>query len=245
MPRYFIEVAYKGTNYAGFQIQDNANTIQAEVEKALAIYFRENISLTGSSRTDAGVHARQNFFHFDSDELSTYIDLAKPVYQLNAILPYDVVVKSILLVQDNAHSRFDAISRSYEYNIYQSKDPFLQNTAYFFPFNLNVQLLQQFATELIAHTEFEAFSKRSTQVHTFNCSIYNSEWVVHSDGLIFQVTANRFLRGMVKGLVGTMLKCAVKNNSLQQFQGIIKSKDPSKADFSVPSHGLTLCKVNY
>ncbi len=245
MSRYFIEVAYKGTNYAGFQVQENANTIQAEVEKALAIYFREKIGLTGSSRTDAGVHARQNFFHFDSDMLSNYNDLAKPVYHLNAILPSDVVVKSIRMVKDNAHCRFDAISRSYEYNIYQIKDPFLQSTAYFYPFTLDVQLLQQFATELIAHRDFEAFSKRSTQVHTFNCNIHKSEWIITPDGLIFQVTANRFLRGMVKGLVGTMLKCAGKNNSLQQFQAIIASKDPSMVNFSVPSHGLSLCKVCY
>ncbi len=245
MPRYFIEVAYKGTNYAGFQVQDNANTIQAEVEKALATYFRENIGLTGSSRTDAGVHARQNFFHFDSEKLTVYPDLSKPVYHLNAILPGDIVVKSIRLVKDNAHSRFDAVSRTYEYTIYQTKDPFLQSTAYFYPFHLDKGLLQQFAGELINHTDFEAFSKRSTQVHTFNCNIISSEWVAVSDGLIYRVTANRFLRGMVKGLVGTMLKAATKNKSLQEFQAIITSNNPAFVDFSVPSHGLALCKVSY
>ena len=148
-------------------------------------------------------------------------------------------------MNDNAHSRFDAIARTYEYTIYQHKNPFLQATAYFYPFLLDVQLLQLFARELTTHTEFEAFSKRSTQVHTFNCNIHNSEWVINAEGLIYRVTANRFLRGMVKGLVGTMLKCAAKNHSVQQFQAIITSKDPSKVDFSVPSHGLTLCKVSY
>lgn len=245
MPRYFIEVAYKGTNYAGFQIQDNANTIQAEVEKALATYFREKINLTGSSRTDAGVHARQNFFHFDSQAVSTYPDLLKPVYHLNAILPGDIVVKSIRLVKDQAHSRFDAISRTYEYAIYQTKDPFLQSIAYFYPYQPDVELLREFAKALISHTEFEAFSKRSTQVHTYNCYIDSSTWLISSDGLIYRVTANRFLRGMVKGLVGTMLRSASKKQSVEQFESIITAKDPSRVDFSAPSHGLTLCNVNY
>ncbi len=245
MPRYFIEVAYKGTNYAGFQVQDNANTIQAEVEKALAVYFRENIALTGSSRTDAGVHARQNFFHFDSHRLVSYPSLSKPVYHLNAILPRDIVVKSIRLVNDNAHSRFDAVSRTYEYNIHQNKDPFLQSMAFFYPFHLNMELLEQFAKELMQHTQFEAFSKRSTQVHTFNCIISSSEWLLVSDVLVYRVTANRFLRGMVKGLVGTMLKAASKHRSVEEFRAIILSKDPAYVDFSVPSRGLTLCKVSY
>lgn len=245
MPRYFIEVAYKGTNYAGFQIQDNANTIQAEMEKALATYFRDPINLTGSSRTDAGVHARQNFFHFDSDKPVNYPNLSKSVYHLNAILPGDIVVKSLRLVNDTAHSRFDAISRTYEYTTYNAKDPFLQGTAYFFPFQVDKELLQQFASELVNHTQFEAFSKRSTQVHTFNCNIHNSEWISNAEILVYRVTANRFLRGMVKGLAGTMLRCAKKGYSLEQFRSIINSKDPAMVDFSVPSHGLTLCKVSY
>ncbi|RYF90642.1 MAG: tRNA pseudouridine(38-40) synthase TruA [Chitinophagaceae bacterium] len=245
MPRYFIEVAYKGTHYAGFQIQQNANTIQAQVEKALAIYLRADTTLTGSSRTDAGVHAKQNFFHFDSDKLSGFSNLAKPVYHLNAILPGDIVVKSIRRVADEAHSRFDAISRSYKYTTYSFKDPFLQDTGFYYPFQVDINLLNSFAAELLLYTNFEAFSKRSTQVHTFNCSIIQSEWVKEENVLSYNVSANRFLRGMVKGLVGTMLRAAGKHHSVQQFKAIIESRNPSLVDFSVPSHGLCLCRVNY
>lgn len=245
MPRYFIEVAYKGTNYAGFQIQDNANTIQAEVEKALSIFLREPISLTGSSRTDAGVHARQNYFHFETEKFTDHTNLSKPAYHLNAILPGDIAVLSVHMVSDNAHCRFDAASRTYEYSIYQHKDPFLQLMAHFYPFNVSTQLLQQFAQEILKHTEFEAFSKRSTQVHTFKCTVFNSEWVVTPGVLIYRVTANRFLRGMVKGLVGTMLNCASKEKSLEHFQKVLFSKDSSLVDFSVPSHGLTLRQVDF
>ena len=245
MPRYFIEVAYKGTNYAGFQIQDNANTIQSEIEKAFSTYFRIGFSLTGSSRTDAGVHAKQNFFHFDSDHFKDEFDFTKPIYHLNAILPLDIVIKSINPVNESAHCRFDAKSRTYEYLIYQNKDPFLQDMAFFYPFNLDAELLQALASELTKHSNFESFSKRSTQVHTFNCNIYSSEWIFNKGMLTYRVTANRFLRGMVKGLVGTMLKSASKNQSINQFQTIITSKNPAMVDFSVPSHGLTLLQVNF
>jgi tRNA pseudouridine38-40 synthase len=245
MPRYFIEVAYKGTNYAGFQKQDNAKTIQSEVEKALAIYFRIDFNLTGSSRTDAGVHARQNFFHFDTDVLQNQADLSKPVYHLNAILPPAIVVKSIIRVKDDAHCRFDAISRTYEYVVYQNKDPFLQEMGYFYPYYVDIVLLQQFATELMQHTDFESFSKKNTQVHTFNCSIRSCEWSIEDGCLIYRVTGNRFLRGMVKGMVGTMLRLALKKQSVEQFRTILVSKNPAMVDFAVPSHGLTLREVNY
>ena len=245
MPRYFIEVAYKGTNYAGFQKQDNAKTIQSEVEKALAVYFRIDFNLTGSSRTDAGVHARQNFFHFDTDVLQNQADLSKPVYHLNAILPPDIVVKSIISVNDDSHCRFDAISRTYEYVVYQNKDPFLQEMGYFYPYNVDIGLLQQFATELMEHTDFESFSKKNTQVHTFNCTILSCEWSIANGCLIYRVTANRFLRGMVKGMVGTMLRLALKKQSVEELRTILVSKNPAMADFAVPSHGLTLQEVKY
>jgi tRNA pseudouridine38-40 synthase len=134
MARYFIEVAYKGTAYAGFQVQQNANTIQSEVEKALAVYFRHAVSLTGSSRTDAGVHALQNYFQFDMDTLLDEAACEKSVYHLNAILPADISVKSIRSVDDTAHCRFDAVSRSYIYTIYQFKDPFLNDRGYYYPY---------------------------------------------------------------------------------------------------------------
>ena len=245
MSRYFIEVAYKGTHYAGFQKQDNANTIQAELEKAMAVYFRGHCELTGSSRTDAGVHARQNFFHFDTQLILPGADLGKAAYHLNAILPPDIVVNSISMVGEAAHSRFDALYRIYEYRIYQHKDPFLQEYAYHYPYRLNRDILIESSGELLKHTDFESFAKRNSQVFTYNCTIISSEWRFEEDILVYRVQANRFLRGMVKGLVGTMLKAATKGYTAAQFRDIIEARDPSRAEFAVPSKGLTLISVGY
>lgn len=245
MRRYFIEVAYKGTNYAGFQRQQNANTIQAEVEKALSIYYRTDFELTGSSRTDAGVHARQNYFHFDTDRFKETEDFDKSAYHINAILPADILVRSIFKVEKEAHCRFDALFRRYEYRIYQQKDPFQQEMAYHYPYKLNRDILIETAKELLNHTDFESFAKRNSQVFTYNCTIISNGWEFKEDHIIYRVQANRFLRGMVKGLVGTMLKAATKGHSIEQFREIILSKDPSKAEFAVPSHGLTLMEVGF
>jgi len=238
MSRYFIEVSYKGTNYSGFQVQDNANSIQEELEKALEIFYKQKFVLTGSSRTDAGVHARQNFFHFDTD-----LAIKEDVYNLNAILPYDIVVKQIFSVPDDAHSRFDAKSREYHYYIYQQKNPFLQDIAYFVPYTIDIKLLQQAAKEIMNHTDFTSFSKRNTQVNSFLCIIYMSEWVQEANCWVYKVKANRFLRGMVKGLVGTMLLVGKKKITLEEFKTVIESKDCTNADFSVSSDGLFLHEV--
>jgi tRNA pseudouridine38-40 synthase len=238
--RYFIEVSYKGTNYSGFQIQQNANSIQAEVEKALRIYYKQEFMLTGSSRTDAGVHAKQNYFHFDNISL-----IEDQSYHLNAILPPDIVIKRIFNVKEDKHCRFDAVSREYAYHIYMHKDPFLQDRAYFFPYLLNFDALQEAATELKRHKDYATFSKRNTQAKTTICTISNSEWIQNGDILTYHVTSNRFLRGMVRGMVGTMLQVGRNRVSLDQFKKIIVSKDCTKADFSVPPQGLFLQKVNF
>jgi tRNA pseudouridine38-40 synthase len=240
MPRYFIEVSYKGTNYSGFQIQQNANSIQAEIERALKIFYNEDFKLTGSSRTDAGVHALQNFFHFDTES-----DLTDASYHLNAILPADIVVKKIFLVKPDNHCRFDAIYREYAYNIYQQKDPFLQDRAYFFPYEINIELMQEAANELMDHQDFAAFSKRNTQVKTTICTILSSKWGVNENVLTYNVISNRFLRGMVRGMVGTMLQLGRRKISFDQFINIIQSNDCTKADFSVPPQGLFLLKVQF
>lgn len=240
MSRYFIEVSYKGTNYSGFQVQLNANSVQAEIEKALQIYFKQKFVLTGSSRTDAGVHALQNFFHFDS--LVTINDEA---YNLNAILPADIVIKKIYEVNEKMHCRFDAVSREYQYYIYQHKNPFLQDRAYYYPYSHNIYLLQQAAKEIMNYVDFTSFSKRNTQVKSFLCNIHESEWLTQTDYLVYRVKANRFLRGMVKGLVGTMLQVGRERLSVDGFKAIIEAKDCTKVDFSVPSHGLFLHKVEF
>lgn len=259
--RYFLETSYRGTAYSGFQVQQNANTIQAEIEKALSVYFKQSLRLTGSSRTDAGVHALQNYFHFDAEQplinhkisrisepsriSSTAGDSWEAIYHLNAILPRDIVIKRIFSVHHDAHSRFDAVSREYSYFIYQKKDPFLEDRAFYFPYKIDVKLLQQCAKAILLHSDFTSFSKRNTQVHDFICDIQKSTWTSEKNMLVYTVQSNRFLRGMVKALVGTMLRAGTEKISVNDFENIIKSRDCAKADFSVPSYGLFLVKVEY
>ncbi len=238
MSRYFIEVSYKGNRYAGFQIQRNAVTIQAEVERALEIFFRKKFMLTGSSRTDAGVHAFQNFFHFDAEE----IDPAS-VYNLNAILPPDIAVLSIRQVSPDAHCRFDALARQYRYTVYGRKQPFLTDVAYFFPYKVDIDKMSQAAAVIMEYEDFGAFAKRNTQVKTFHCRIVESRWEVEGEKMMYVVSANRFLRGMVRGLTGTMLQVGRQKISVEDFKDIIESGDVSRADFAVPGHGLCLEKV--
>lgn len=241
MARYFIEVSYKGARYAGFQVQDNVLTIQSEVEKALAVYFRQPVALSGSSRTDSGVHARQNFFQFDGD----FAVPDRAMYNLNAILPGDIAINSIRKMRDDAHCRFDAIAREYEYTIYKRKDPFIADRAYFFPYTVDEGLLQEAASVIKEYTDFTSFSKRNTQVKTFNCKIIYSEWVRRDDCLVYRVKANRFLRGMVRGLTGTMLRVGRGKMTIDDLRSVIEAKDCTGADFSVPGHGLLLVKVEY
>jgi tRNA pseudouridine38-40 synthase len=241
MLRYFLEVSYKGTNYSGFQSQKNANSIQEEVEKAFAILHKEKAVLTGSSRTDAGVHALQNFFHFDFEK-SLHPQL---VYKINAILPEDIVVKSVRLVQPDAHCRFDAVSREYKYFVYRQKNPFLRDRAYYYPYKINIEKLQQAAAILTEYQDFTSFSKRNTQVKTFVCQIQLSEWLQENQCLVYKVKANRFLRGMVRALVATMLKVGRGTIDLEEFRSIVEAKDCTQASFAVPATGLFLIAVNY
>jgi tRNA pseudouridine38-40 synthase len=241
MSRYFLELAYKGTTYSGFQVQDNAQTIQSEVEKALQTLFRQTVELTGSSRTDAGVHANQNFFHFDTEQDIT----SKHVYNLNSILPQDIAVKAIYTVPDTAHCRFDAITREYKYFIYGQKDPFLTDRAWLYPYPVNLDLLQQAAQILREYNDFTSFSKRNTQVNNYQCTLELSEWASKGSLLTYTVRGNRFLRGMVRGLVGTMLKLGRGQTSIAEFKEIIEARNCTKADFSTPPQGLFLNKVIY
>ncbi|MCX6208293.1 MAG: tRNA pseudouridine(38-40) synthase TruA [Bacteroidetes bacterium] len=241
MQRYFLEIAYKGTAYNGFQIQKNANTIQAEVEKALQTLFKQSFELTGSSRTDAGVHALQNFFHFDSE---LQIE-QKAIYNLNAILPADIVAKNIYKVTNDNHSRFDADARAYKYYIYQNKNAFVADRAYFFPFAINEDALNATAAIILQHTDFTSFSKKHTQVNNFICSVKHSFWSKENDCLVYNVKANRFLRGMVRGLVATQLKVARDVISTNDFENILLSKDCNNAYFEAPAHGLFLVEVDY
>jgi tRNA pseudouridine38-40 synthase len=241
MPRYLIEVAYLGTHYSGFQIQKNANTIQKEIERALKIYYKKDFNLTGSSRTDAGVHAEQNFFHFDTD-----LPVEKEnLYNLNAILNFDIVIKNVFEVNADAHCRFDAVSRTYHYQIHRKKNPFLFETSYYYPFALNINLLHEYANAVKSFNDFTSFSKKKTQVNHFLCHIQHSQWIIKNDIWRYEITADRFLRGMVKAITGTMLKLAKNNCSISTFEKIIASKDSTKADFSPPSKGLFLKEITF
>ena len=252
MPRYFIEVSYKGTLFSGFQTQQNAVTVQSEVEKGLQTFFRQTFVLTGASRTDAGVHALQNFFHFDSIE--KLIDdkdmlyqkkLQQILYSLNSIIPKDIVIKNLFAVKSEAHCRFDATSREYKYFIYQNKNPFLKDRAFYYPYKIDFSLLQQAQQMIVNTNNFSSFSKRNTQVKNFICVIKKSEWKFENGLLVYNIVANRFLRGMVRGLVATMLKVATKKLTLNNFNAIIQNEDASQTDFSAPAQGLFLIEIKY
>ncbi len=241
MPRYFLEVFYKGDGLSGFQVQDNAVTVQSEIQKAFAVYFRKDVFLTGSSRTDAGVHALQNYFHFDWEEEFPQ----KSIYNLNAILPLGVVIQSVRAVQGDAHCRFHALSREYKYYICNKKNPFLADRSWYLPYSLDETLLDICAEKIKSHTQFEAFSKRNTQVKTFQCHISESGWIRENDCLVYHVKGNRFLRGMVRALVGTMIKVGRGSIYVAEFDRILASSELSSADFSAPAKGLFLVHVSY
>ena len=246
MARFFIEVGYNGTDLCGFQIQDGQETVQSVVSAALQTVIKEPIALTGSSRTDAGVHAKQNFFHFDTEQTIT----PKHIYSLNAILPPTVVIHHIYAVAPQAHARFDALSRTYIYTVTTKKDPFLIDKAWHFPFPVLLETLQAMALELINHQDFEAFSKKNAGNKTNVCAIEISNWQTISPSIFtYTVKSNRFLRGMVRGLVGTMLRIARQSPSkevaVEAFKSVILSKDPSLCDFSTPAKGLVLETVAY
>lgn len=249
MSRYFLEVAYKGTKYSGFQVQPGTVTIQSEVKKAMDVLLRQDIQLTGSSRTDAGVHALQNFFHFDSD-VPPYgregISTAEQfVYKMNGILPEDIAVARLIPVADDAHCRFDAVSRYYKYYLYAKKDPFLKDRAFYFPYRLDVDALRAAAALFPGYEDYTAFSKRKSQVKTFHCKLVRSEWVREGDCLVYHVEGNRFLRGMVRALTATMLQVARGRLSLDDVRAMLGNEQGARAVFTAPACGLFLARVTF
>ncbi|MEN9697680.1 MAG: hypothetical protein RLZ56_1101 [Bacteroidota bacterium] len=241
MARYFIEVCYDGASFGGFQIQNNQQTVQGALENALQTLFRVAIPLTGASRTDAGVHALQNYLHFDTDLSIT----AKHIYNLNAILPNTIVVTNIYSVPTTAHSRFDALKRSYIYKLHTQKSPFLEGRSWYYPYPVSISALQEAANCLLNHTDFESFSKKNTTVNTFDCNITNAQWTKEGSLITFNIDSNRFLRGMIRGLVGTMLQVGRGQMNLERFEEIIRLKNEQNVDFSTPAHGLYLSAIAY
>jgi tRNA pseudouridine38-40 synthase len=242
--RYFIECAYRGTNFSGWQIQNNALAVQEVIEKALSTLLKRKIDITGSSRTDAGVHAMQQMAHFDVQEEINNLD--NLVYRINKVLPFDISIQRIFIVEDDYHSRFEAISRKYEYRISRKKNPFQRGLSYEFNGDLDINLMNEACKILFFNTDFQCFSKIHTDVLTFNCTIIEARWEEKiGDLLVFHIKANRFLRGMVRAIVGTLLEVGLGKISLVDFEEIILSKDRKKAGWSVPAEGLFLMEVNY
>ncbi|UMB60192.1 tRNA pseudouridine(38-40) synthase TruA [Lutibacter sp. A80] len=241
--RYFIEIAYKGTNYHGWQYQPNAITIQELINKALTVIFKKPIEVVGAGRTDAGVHAEQLYAHLDLEE---NFNIDKVKYKLNSLLPNDIAIINILKVIDNAHARFDAESRSYEYRIYFGKNPFLIDATWqIINKKLNVDLMNEAAEILLTYTDFQCFSRSNTDVRTYNCDVTKAVWEQENKSLIFYVSADRFLRNMVRAIVGTLIEVGIGKTTLEEFKKIIESKDRKNAGPSAPAKGLFLTEVSY
>jgi tRNA pseudouridine38-40 synthase len=240
--RYFIKLAYNGTQYHGWQYQPNASSVQETMNKAFSVILNSEINLMGAGRTDTGVHAKEMYAHFDFD---TPFDIPNLIHKLNSFLPKDIVIYDILHVFDEAHTRFDATKRTYEYHINTFKDAFLQEHSWYFHQKLDLNLMNEAAKSLLNHTDFQSFSKVNTDVNTFDCSIFEAYWKEENNRLIFTISANRFLRNMVRSIVGTLINVGLHKITLDDFESIIKSKNRDKAGFSVPAHGLYLTKIEY
>ena len=241
--RFFIQFSYNGTKYHGWQFQPNAISVQETLTKALAVVLnKKDIEIMGAGRTDAGVHASQMFAHFDYENP---IDPKSIVHKLNSFLSQDIAVSRVILVQDNAHARFDATLRTYEYNINTTKNVFQQELGWYYNKDLDIEAMNDEAKLLLEFTDFQCFSKVNTDVNTFNCEISRAFWKRENDQLIFTISADRFLRNMVRAIVGTLVYVGLGKISKADFQKIIESKDRKKAGFSVPAHGLYLTEVKY
>ena len=240
--RYFLEVSYKGTAYHGWQSQSNSISIQDIIEQALGTALSSKPKIVGSSRTDTGVHAEQQFAHFD---INSQLDCAKIQFKMNSILPRDVCIKNILPVNQEAHARYDAYSRTYQYRIDSGKDPFLENLVYYYRLPLNIDVMNAAAQILLKNDNFESFSRVKTEVNNFICKLEACHWFHNGRLLIFEITSNRFLRGMVRAITGTLLEIGLEKMPLSNLQPVIDSKDRGKAGRAVPACGLFLTKVEY
>jgi tRNA pseudouridine38-40 synthase len=240
--RYFFEIAYNGKNYNGWQSQHNAVGVQTVVEESLSKLMRDKITIVGSGRTDTGVHCEQQFFHTDIEK---DFQIEVLLQKINSFLPKDIAIHSIRPVKPAASARYDAFERSYRYEITRVKNPFLEGLAWHYFKDADVQTMNRAAALLVGEHDFECFSKVKTDVNHFLCDIKKAEWREDHQRLVFVITANRFLRGMVRAIVGTLLDVGTGKISLKDFQAIIQSKDRKKAGANVPAHGLYLMKVKY
>lgn len=241
--RFFIEFSYSGTNYHGWQRQPSQTSIQERFEDCISKILSSNISLTAAGRTDTGVHAKKMFAHFDYDK---EFDFLKTIHQLNSFLPNDISVRNIFRVNDDDHARFSATSRTYRYVLINKKDPFMQKRAYYLINKLDIKKMNEACKYLLCNDDFKSFSKSKTDVKTYICDIQEAYWTqVDDDTFIFKIKANRFLRNMVRAIVGTLIEVGQNIITIDQFKDIILSKNRGRAGYSVPAHGLYLSEVEY
>lgn len=241
--RYFIELSYHGKNYHGWQIQPNEISVQETIEQALSILLKQPITVVGCGRTDAGVHASQFFLHFD---IENPVDKEKLKFRLNSFLPEDIAIFQIIKVKDDAHARFDAVSRSYRYQISLIKDVFNTDLSLkLHEADLDLDQMNKAAELMMKYDDFKCFSRSKTDVKTYQCDISNASWNKEEDKLIFCITANRFLRNMVRAIVGTLLEVGMNKMNLDQFKNVIESRDRTKAGASVKAKGLYLTQIDY
>lgn len=240
--RYFIEFAYNGKNYCGWQYQPHSPSVQETLNKAISTLLRAEIDVVGAGRTDTGVHAKQMFAHFDHEG---DLDNEALTLRLNSFLPKDIVIYRIIPLHADAHARFDATSRTYEYHIHTYKDAFINEGSWYEYHPMDVDKMNEAAKVLFEFIDFKCFSKTHTDVKTFNCKITEAHWQQNGTQLVFTITADRFLRNMVRAIVGTLVNVGLGKISTDDFRKIIESRDRSAAGFSVPAHGLYLTKVIY
>jgi len=240
--RYFLELSYNGKAYHGWQNQPNAISVQEVIEKALSTILNAKISIMGAGRTDTGVHASQMFAHFDYDGDFKSIDI---VYKLNSFLPKDVAITTVFEVKPEIHARFYAESRTYNYKISTVKNVFNYDFAYQVQSSLDIEAMNEACKILFQYKDFQCFSKTNTDVKTYNCDIKEAHWTNNNGQLVFTITADRFLRNMVRAIVGTMVNIGLGKMKAEELHAIIDSKSRSKAGFSVPAHGLYLVKIIY
>ena len=240
--RYFIDLSYNGRAYHGWQIQPDVTTVQAELNHALSTVLRVPLECMGAGRTDTGVHAKQMIAHFDID---TKIDVKDIVYKLNVYLPKDIHINAIHKVHPEIHARFEALSRTYVYKVSRTKNAFKYQSEHTYTLPLDVDLMNQAAKILFEYTDFQCFSKVKTDVKTYDCTIMEAQWQVDNNSLNFTIKADRFLRNMVRAIVGTMIEVGAKKRTLEEFRKIIASKNRSNAGTSAPARGLYLINIEY
>lgn len=239
--RYFLKLSYLGTKYHGWQIQQGVVTVQESIEKALTLLLRKKTTVVGAGRTDTGVHAAEYYLHFDTESAIDF-DL---VFKLNHLLPADIAVQECLTVQSDAHARYSALWRSYTYTITTQKNPFLTDTAYLFTQKLDLERMNQAAAILKDYEDFSSFSKSNTDVKHYLCQVRKAAWQSQGDLLVFNITANRFLRNMVRAIVGTLIDVGLGKTTPRDIHRIILNKNRSVAGYSVPAQGLSLTQITY